>query len=383
MIQLKNVVAEYTTKRGRMKAVDGVDLVIPDGVIVGIAGESGCGKSTLMKVLYGDLGFPLSLASGSVDYGFTNDKGQPVTDANVQREWFRHVSIIPQSSMSSLNPVIRIREQFVDFPATSKDKKATLAKVREFVQRIGLPPESIDAYPHQLSGGMRQRIMVALATFLEPEVILADEPTTALDVVVQKEILLLLLELQEKMRNTIIFVSHDMGVHYQLTHQMLIMYAGKAVEHGPTEEIFRAPLHPYTLLLTSALPTIGDDRARQGLPGSPPSLWDPPKGCRFAPRCPLATEKCRTEEPPLVEVRPGHSSACHHIDRIPQLQADLAKAPSLDDLDEARLLAQVQENLRREHEIDATADAAPPSEVDRPEIPSEVADTVAPAGGER
>lgn len=353
MIKLNNVVAEYTTKRGRMNAVDGVDLVIPDGVIVGIAGESGCGKSTLMKVLYGDLGFPLRLASGSVDYGFTNDRGEPVTDANVQQEWFSKVSIIPQSSMSSLNPVVRIREQFVDFPATSRNKKATLARVREFVQRIGLPPESIDAYPHQLSGGMRQRIMVAMATFLEPQVILADEPTTALDVVVQKEILLLLLELQEKMQNTIIFVSHDMGVHFQLTDQMLIMYAGKAVEYGPTEEIFGSPQHPYTLLLTSALPTIGDDRAREGLPGSPPSLWDPPPGCRFAPRCPLATDLCRTEEPPLAEVRPGHQTACHHVDRIPQLQADLAKMPTLDELDEAGLVARVQEDLRREHEIAA------------------------------
>jgi peptide/nickel transport system ATP-binding protein len=358
MIELKNVVAEYTTKRGRMNAVDGISLIIPDGVIVGIAGESGCGKSTLMKVLYGDLGFPLKLATGSVDYGFTNDQGKPVTDTNIQREWFRKISIIPQSSMSSLNPVIRIREQFTDFPAASRNKKATLAKAREFVQRIGLPPESLDAYPHQLSGGMRQRIMVALATFLEPEIILADEPTTALDVVVQKEILLLLLDLQEKMKNTIIFVSHDMGVHYQLTHRMLIMYAGKAVEYAPTEEVFSEPLHPYTMLLTSALPTIGDDRAREGLPGRPPSLWDPPKGCRFAPRCPLATQLCRNEEPALVEVRPGHLSACHHIDKIPGLRAELSRKPTLDEMDATRLIAQAQKDLQLEHEGDRAPDGA-------------------------
>jgi len=354
MIELKNVVAEYTTKRGRMNAVDGIDLVIPEGKIVGIAGESGCGKSTLMKVLYGELGFPLRLASGSVDYGFVNDAGQPVTDANVQYEWFRHISIIPQSSMSSLNPVIRIREQFVDFRATSKNKRLTLERARDFVQRIGLPPESLDAYPHQLSGGMRQRIMVAMATFLEPEIILADEPTTALDVVVQKEILLLLLDLQERMGNTIIFVSHDMGVHYQLTQQMMIMYAGKAVEYAPTNDIFAAPLHPYTLLLTSALPTIGDDRAREGLPGSPPSLWDPPKGCRFAPRCPLATDVCRAEEPSLVQVLPGHVSACHHIDCLSELQAKMAKQPTLGDLDDAQLIARVQATLRRENDIGQT-----------------------------
>lgn len=353
MIRLNNVVAEYTTKRGHMKAVEGVDLTIPDGVIVGIAGESGCGKSTLMKVLYGDLGFPLKLASGSVDYGFADDSGTAVTDKNIQREWFKRISIIPQSSMSSLNPVIRIREQFLDFPAASRNKKETLARAREFVARIGLPPEALDAFPHQLSGGMRQRIMVALATFLEPEIILADEPTTALDVVVQKEILLLLLDLQETMKNTIIFVSHDMGVHFQLTHRMLIMYAGKAVEYSPTAEIFREPLHPYTLLLTSSLPTIGDDRAREGLPGRPPSLWDPPSGCRFAPRCPLATQQCRDAEPPLVEVKPDHFSACHHIDKIPALKAELAQMPSIDEVDDALLVAKAREDVVGEHEVAA------------------------------
>jgi peptide/nickel transport system ATP-binding protein len=352
MIELKNVVAEYTTKRGQMNAVEGLTLTIPDKSIVGIAGESGCGKSTLLKVLYGDLGFPLRLSQGSVSYGFINDHGEQVTDSTIQREWFKRISIIPQSSMSSLNPVVRIREQFTDFPAASRNKKETLAKARAFVQRIGLPPESLDAYPHQLSGGMRQRIMVALATFLEPEVILADEPTTALDVVVQKEILLLLLDLQEKMGNTIIFVSHDMGVHYQLTDRMLIMYAGKAAEYGPTDEIFADPLHPYTLLLTSSLPTIGDDRAREGLPGSPPSLWDPPPGCRFAPRCPLATDLCRTVEPPLVEVRPEHYSACHRIDAIPGLRADLERMPAIDEMDASALIAQVRSDLERESALE-------------------------------
>ena len=201
MIKLDNIVATYTTQRGQMNAVDGINLEIPDSVIVGIAGESGCGKSTLMKVLYGDIGFPLGLSSGSVDYGFENERGEVVTTDNIQAEWFNRISYIPQSSMSSLNPVVRIREQFVDFPATSKQKAQTLERVRQFVQKLGLPPESIDSYPHQLSGGMRQRIMVAMATFLQPDVILADEPTTALDVVVQKSILLLLMELQKEMKN--------------------------------------------------------------------------------------------------------------------------------------------------------------------------------------
>jgi peptide/nickel transport system ATP-binding protein len=348
MIKLNNIVATYTTVRGQVNAVDGVTLEIPDSMILGIAGESGCGKSTLMKVLYGDTGFPLNLAEGSIDYGFNNDRGQPVTDKNIQNEWFKHISYIPQSSMSSLNPVVHIRDQFVDFPATSYRKKEILAQVREFVQKLGLPPEAIDAYPHQLSGGMQQRIMVALATFLQPKFILADEPTTALDVVVQKDILILLMKLQWMMKNTIIFVSHDMGVHYQVTKKMMIMYAAKAVEYADTDDIFKEPLHPYTLMLTSSLPTIGDDRARKGLPGRPPSLWDVPQGCRFAMRCPLVTDLCRTTEPLLAEQKPGHFSACHRVEAMPELTQTLRNAPKLSDLtkDAAQLIAQVGSALK-------------------------------------
>ena len=348
MIKLDNVVATYTTQRGQMTAVDGVNLEIPDGIILGIAGESGCGKSTLMKVIYGDTGFPLGLSAGSVDYGFNNDRGQPVTSQNIQKEWFKRISYIPQSSMSSLNPVVRIRHQFTDYPATSKNKTQTLERVRAFVQKLGLPPESIDSYPHQLSGGMRQRIMVAMATFLQPEIILADEPTTALDVVVQKGILLLLMELQKEMKNTIIFVSHDIGVHYQITHKMMIMYAAKAVEYADTADIFAEPMHPYTLMLTTSLPTIGDDRARTGLPGSPPSLWDPPQGCRFARRCPIATELCRSVEPPLLQHLPGRFSACHYAESVPQLKETLGKAPKLSEVakDPAKLFAEVESALK-------------------------------------
>ena len=354
MIKLDNVVATYTTQRGRVAAVEGVNLEIPDSSILGIAGESGCGKSTLMKVIYGDLGYPLELRSGSVDYGFTNDRGEPVTSNNIQKEWFKRISYIPQSSMSSLNPVVRIRNQFTDYPATSANKAETLQQVRAFVQKLGLPAESIDAYPHQLSGGMRQRIMVAMATFFQPEIILADEPTTALDVVVQKDILLLLIGLQKEMKNTIVFVSHDMGVHYQLTDRMMIMYAAKAVEYAATKDIFSEPLHPYTLMLTNSLPTIGDDRARAGLPGSPPSLWDPPVGCRFAPRCPLATELCRTLEPPLIEHQPGRFSACHYADSVPQLKDSTRRAPKLSEVakDPAKLIAEVESALKLDEALE-------------------------------
>ncbi len=315
MIRLNNIVASYTTQRGTVNAVDGVNLEIPDGIILGIAGESGCGKSTLMKVIYGDVSSPLSLPSGSVEYGIRDEYGDEVTSKNIQKQWFRRISYIPQSSMSSLNPVVRIRQQFVDFLDPKQNKAQVLDKVRSYVQQLGLPPESIDSYPHQLSGGMRQRIMVAMATFFQPDVILADEPTTALDVVVQKSILLLLMDLQEKMKNTIIFVSHDMGVHYQITHKMLIMYAAKAVEYGDSETIFTQPLHPYTRMLINSLPTIGDEHTREGISGRPPSLWENLQGCRFAARCPLATELCRSQEPAFTEYRPGHFAACHYAEK--------------------------------------------------------------------
>ena len=335
MIKLNNIVATYTTVRGQVDAVDGVDLTIPSGKIVGVAGESGCGKTTLLKVIYGDLIYPLALRKGSVEYEIEmspghiveskirrneseTKNGRQITTSNIQDYWFKHISYIPQSSMSSLNPVVRIRKQFVDFLDVEQRKANVLEEIREYVRSLDLPPEAIDAYPHQLSGGMRQRIMVAMATFFRPDIILADEPTTALDVVVQKGILQLLMDIQKQMNNTIIIVSHDMGVHYQITNKMLIMYAAKAVEFGDSEGVFEAPLHPYTKMLIESLPTIGDDQMREGIAGRPPSLWEDLHGCRFAPRCPLMTELCQTTEPDFKEYRPGHFAACHYAEDTQQ-----------------------------------------------------------------
>ncbi len=315
MIRLNDLFANYTTTRGTVTAVDNINLEIPDGIIMGIAGESGCGKTTLLKVLYGDIGYPLSIKSGSVDYGLT-DNGEPITTENIQQYWFDRIAFIPQGSMSSLNPVVRVGKQFFDYIPSRTQRKQMLAEAREFVKALGLPPEALDAYPHQLSGGMRQRVMVAMAAFLKPDIILADEPTTALDVVVQKGILLLLMDIQEQMNSTMLFVSHDMGVHYQISHKMFIMYAAKGVEYGDSEDVFERPLHPYTRMLIEALPTVGDAHLREGVTGHPPSLWDELVGCRFAPRCPFATDVCTTDEPTLQEYRPGHFAACHHSDRF-------------------------------------------------------------------
>ena len=290
MITLNDLKIGYRIGSRVIKAVDGVTLTIPDGCIVGVAGESGCGKSTLMKAIYGDIRSPMSLLGGDISYGMNGADGRPVTTANIQKEWFRSVSYIPQSSMNSLNPVIRIRDQSIDFPGTDRNKFRVLERAREHLGKLGLPAETMESYPHQLSGGMRQRVMIALATFFEPALIIADEPTTALDVVVQKEILMLLMDVQERMGNTILVVSHDMGVHYQTTDKMLIMYAGRVVEYGDTESVFADPQHAYTRMLIDSLPTIGDDSMRGVL----------------ASLAGAGGDRAFRVEPELIEVKPNH-----------------------------------------------------------------------------
>jgi peptide/nickel transport system ATP-binding protein len=245
-----------------------------------------------------------------------------IPSTEFHRYWWQHISYIPQASMSVLNPVMRIRDQFLDsFPkemARDHGKAALIEAMSTYLQELDLPATVLDAYPHQLSGGMRQRVIVAMATFVQPKFVLADEPTTALDVVVQRGILTMLRNLQQKLGNTFVMVSHDMGVHYQITDRMVIMYAGKVAEIAPTEQLFRNPQHPYTEMLIRSLPRLGDEMERSGISGRPPSLLNPPQGCRFADRCYLADERCRQVVPPLIEVEPGHFAAC--IKREPMTQ---------------------------------------------------------------
>jgi peptide/nickel transport system ATP-binding protein len=183
--------------------------------------------------------------------------------------------------------------------------------VERHLKRVHLDPAVLQAYPHELSGGMRQRVTIALATICGPEFIIADEPTTALDVIVQKGVLLMLREIQQELKSSVLFVTHDMAVHANLTDRLGIMYAGRLVEEGRTRDLFKRPLHPYTAHLISSLPRIGDEAPKKGLEGTPPSLANPPPGCRFHPRCPLAIDICRREAPPMVEILPGHRAACH------------------------------------------------------------------------
>ena len=255
------------------------------------------------------------LANGSIELEVEEfGEKKIIQNQEIHRYWWDYISYIPQASMSVLNPVVRIKDQFLDSYLRSEvralGKKALLARMAAYLQELELPPEVLNAYPHQLSGGMRQRVIVALATFVHPRFVLADEPTTALDVVVQRGILTMLMNLQKQLQNTFVIVSHDMGVHYQITHRMVIMYAGKVAEIASTDVLFDRPQHPYTEMLINSLPRVGDDHQRTGIGGRPPSLLNPPSGCRFANRCYLADARCSEVQPELVEVEPGHFVAC-------------------------------------------------------------------------
>lgn len=314
MLKLENVCARYETTSGYVNSVDNVSFEVRKNEIMGIAGESGCGKSTLLKTMYDMVEFPLEICGGSVTLETeTQAEKKILTSGEIKKEWWKAISYVPQGAMHVMNPVRKVRTQFLDvIPKEKRVRKEEQEKqILSYLKELELPKEVLDAYPHQLSGGMRQRVIIALATFLGPELVLADEPTTALDVVVQRGILTMLSRVQKKLQNSMVIVSHDMGVHYQITDRLGIMYAGQMIEDGPTEEIFERPRHPYTQMLIGALPRLGDDTQKEGIPGLPPSLKNPPKGCRFAARCPKATEKCRTIQPQSVSVGERHRASCH------------------------------------------------------------------------
>ena len=298
MLKIENLSASYKTIDGNIHVVKDVDFEIRDNEIFGIAGESGCGKSTLLKTLYDIVEFPLEIDKGRVVLsGVKNGKEFSYQSGEIRKCWWNNISYVPQAAQSVLNPIVRLKEQFLD---SIPDEDKT--------------PDVLEAFPFQLSGGMRQRAIIALATFMSPNVVLADEPTTALDVVVQKGILMMLMRLQQQFKNTLVIVSHDMGVHYQITNRMGIMYSGSFVELGNTTDIFDDPIHPYTKMLIGALPRVGDKSQKVGIPGRPPALKNPPPGCRFAARCPNATDKCRAEVPTFREIKPGRFAACHYLE---------------------------------------------------------------------
>lgn len=320
MLKVEHLSTSYKTIDGNIRVVKDLDFEIRDNEIFGIAGESGCGKTTLLKALYDIVEFPLEIDSGRVILsGEKNGTPFSYESGKIRNTWWNNISYVPQAAQSVLNPITRIKNQFLD-SMTKQDrnhetKEQTLKRVAQYLEELDLSPDILEAFPFQLSGGMRQRAIIALATFMSPNVVLADEPTTALDVVVQRGILMMLMRLQKRLKNTLVLVSHDMAVHYQITNRMAIMYSGSFVELGETEDVFKDPIHPYTRMLISALPRIGEKSQKMGIPGRPPALISPPPGCRFAPRCPEAKENCSKEIPAFHEVHPGHFVACHTLNK--------------------------------------------------------------------
>jgi peptide/nickel transport system ATP-binding protein len=324
LLSVQNLRAYYQTEvygiSRTVRAVDDVSFDLRPNEIYGVAGESSCGKTTLIKVISGTIKPPLKVVEGSVKYQWG---GADIDMLTIDRDDLRRnvrwkeISYVMQGSMSVLNPVRKVIKTFEDIVETHQgipDRKLFLDQTRAHVNRLGLPQDVLNAYPHQLSGGMRQRVAIALATVFHPSLIIADEPTTALDVVVQRGVLQMLKDIQAESSNTVLLVTHDMAVHANVADRVMIMYAGRIAEEAPTQIIFNAPLHPYTQHLIRSLPMIGDKTSKAGLKGSPPNLANPPTGCRFHPRCPLAQEICQVEVPELRHFGGGHRAACHLIE---------------------------------------------------------------------
>jgi peptide/nickel transport system ATP-binding protein len=300
-----------------VRAVDGISFDVGRGEIYGLAGESSSGKTTLVRTIAGAIKPPLEVVGGTAEFSFLPgyDGLHRAPAAEVARIRWRHLSYIMQGSMNVLNPVRRLRQSFVDFarPHMAGTERKFEQAVIDHLARVNLDASVLAAYPHELSGGMRQRVTIALATICRPDFIIADEPTTALDVIVQKDVLGMIRGIQREIGSSVLFVTHDMGVHAHLTDRLGIMYAGRLIEEATTAEIFRAPLHPYTKHLIASLPRIGNDAPRKGLEGTPPNLADPPPGCRFHPRCPLAMEVCSRSVPAMIGTTPGHRVACFAV----------------------------------------------------------------------
>jgi peptide/nickel transport system ATP-binding protein len=298
-----------------VKAVDGVTFGLLPDERLGLVGESGSGKSTIALALMRMIRPPGKIEGGSVRLDGIDLLEVP--DDQMRRLRLATIALVAQGAMNSLNPVVRVREQIVDAMRDHGEqlsKQAMNARVTSLLEQVGLRPEVADRFPHELSGGMKQRVCIAIAICLRPKIILADEPTSALDVVVQRQVMETLRRVQEQLGASVILVGHDMGLMAQFVHRLGVMYAGRLVEVAPVEDIFREPLHPYTQLLIASLPSLEDKGKLRGIPGLPPSLLDRPPGCSFNPRCPHAMPRCKVIDPPLVEVRPNRWVACHLYD---------------------------------------------------------------------
>ncbi len=320
LMDVRDMRVYYSSVRGDYKVVDGVSFEVYEDEIVGLAGESGCGKSTLVEGILRLIVPPGRIVSGEViSPAIARPSSQNVDLLTMSDEEFRRVrwseiSYIPQGSMNSLNPIMKIKDQMADAILThAPSRKAQLdGQIESLLEAVGLPGEVAGMYPHELSGGMKQRAIIAMAIALNPKLVIADEPTTALDVTIQRVIVQTLLQVRKQSGSTILVVSHDMPVHAQMCDRIVIMYGAKVMEIGSTFDIFDDALHPYTRALVQSIPSISRAQGRlEGIPGVAPSPLEWPSGCRFHPRCSEAFDRCRYEEPSTMEVAPGRRVACH------------------------------------------------------------------------
>lgn len=312
ILEVKDLRVNYHTPRGPVQAVNGVSFFLRRGERLGLVGESGSGKSTTAFSLMRLLQEPAVIEAGEV--WLDGKELLRLSEDEMRRTRFADIALIPQGAMNSLNPMMKIGEQLRDTIRAHRfsDSRAAIdARVQDALESVDLPGDVVEAYPHELSGGMKQRVCIAMGILLSPKVIIADEPTSALDVVVQRQVMETLGRVQKEIGAAVILVGHDMGLMAQFVNRIGVMYGGKLVEVGPVREIFKDPLHPYTQLLIGSLPTLQSKEMFKGIPGLTPSLRNPPPGCMFHPRCPQVMAHCSVKVPPLVEIKPDHWVACH------------------------------------------------------------------------
>ncbi len=313
LLEVQNLSIGYHTQKGYLHAVEDVSFSLEEVKSLGFVGESGCGKTTLGMAL-----MRLLPPNGIIREGRMLFDGVDLlqkSDEEMREIRWQKIAMIFQAAMNALNPVHRVHEQIAEAILThnaSLDKKEAFEQVEELFQLVGIPGDRMKDYPHQYSGGMKQRAIIAMALACKPRLIIADEPTTALDVIVQDQILKEIMNLQKEFGISMIFISHDISIVADVCHDIGIMYAGKLVEHGSREEVFNNPAHPYTKALLSSYPTLTGEKSRlMPIPGETPNLIHPPSGCRFRDRCPGAKAECKTGEAVWVETSPEHKTLCY------------------------------------------------------------------------
>ncbi len=326
LLEVNDLRVYYKTRRGLLRAVEGVSFQIEEGQNVGLIGESGCGKTTVVKGI-------LQLLPRSAEIeGRVSFRGRDLLTLKrpeLDEIRWREIALVPQSAMNALDPVLKVGDQVLEAIQAHKEIKSKTAreKVAGLFGLVGLDAKRLNHYPHQFSGGMRQRAIIAMSLVLTPKLIIADEPTTGLDVLIQDQILQQIEEIHRQFNVSVLFVTHDIGVVAETCQRIAVMYAGKIVEYADAGSLFEQPYHPYTLGLMNAYPSVrGRKRELISIPGSPPHLVDPPPGCRFSPRCPFACEICQQEEPKLVEMGRDNWAACHRVGEIDQLREEAGKA---------------------------------------------------------